>query len=78
MSGTDVLYLNTPGMDIVVLSTTEAVFDLLDQRSAIYSDKVKHFHANTSPSIIHPFFISQVSPWSSCRFLKKVALYKSC
>ena len=41
MSGTDVLYFNVPGMDIVVLSTSEAVIDLLERRSAIYSDKVR-------------------------------------
>ena len=38
---TDVLRLKLPGMEIVVLSTTQAISDLLDRRSAIYSDKVR-------------------------------------
>ena len=41
VTGTDVLHLKLPGMDMVVLSTSEAISDLLDQRSAIYSDKVR-------------------------------------
>ncbi|KAF9783495.1 cytochrome P450 [Thelephora terrestris] len=36
---TDVLHLKLPGTEMVVLSTSEAISDLLDQRSAIYSDK---------------------------------------
>ena len=39
--GTDVLRLELPSMEMVVLSTSEAISDLLDQRSAIYSDKVR-------------------------------------
>ena len=38
---TDVLRLKLPGMEIVVLSSTQAISDLLDRRSAIYSDKVR-------------------------------------
>ena len=38
---TDVLRIKLPGMEIVVLSSTQAISDLLDQRSAIYSDKVR-------------------------------------
>lgn len=37
--GTDVLHLKLPGMEMVILSTSEAISDLLDKRSAIYSDK---------------------------------------
>jgi len=38
---TGVLHLKLPGTEMVVLSTSEAVSDLLDQRSVIYSDKVR-------------------------------------
>ena len=38
---TDVLRIKLPGMEIVVLNSTQAISDLLDQRSAIYSDKVR-------------------------------------
>jgi len=34
------MYLDVLGTDIVVLNTSEAIADLLDKRSAIYSDKV--------------------------------------
>ena len=34
------MYLNGFGMNIVVLNSSEAIADLLDKRSAIYSDKV--------------------------------------
>ena len=40
---------------MVVLSTREAVFDLLDQRSAIYSDKVRappSIYVGSQPLII--------------------------
>ena len=39
--GTDILHLRLPGMEMMVLNTSEAISDLLDQRSAIYSDKVR-------------------------------------
>ena len=37
---TEVMYLNMFGTNIVVLNSSEAIADLLDKRSAIYSDKV--------------------------------------
>jgi len=38
---TDVLYLNVLGADQIVLNSNEAISDLLDKRSAIYSDRVR-------------------------------------
>ena len=43
IAGTDVLRLKIPGIEMVVLNTSETISDLLDQRSAIYSDKVRAF-----------------------------------
>lgn len=37
---TDVLYLRVMGNDMVVLSSHEAISDLLEKRSSIYSDRV--------------------------------------
>jgi hypothetical protein len=37
---TDIMYLNVLGTDMVVLNSSESIADLLDKRSAIYSDKV--------------------------------------
>ncbi|KAF9645995.1 cytochrome P450 [Thelephora ganbajun] len=37
--GTDVLRLNLLGMNIIVLSSEEAISNLVDQKSAIYSDR---------------------------------------
>jgi len=34
------MYLNVLGTDLVVLNSSEVIADLLDKRSAIYSDKV--------------------------------------
>ena len=34
------MYLNMFGTDFVVLNSSEVIADLLDKRSAIYSDKV--------------------------------------
>lgn len=34
------MYLNMFGTDVMVLNSTESIADLLDKRSAIYSDKV--------------------------------------
>jgi len=39
----DVLYLNLLGADHVVLNSSEAISDLLDKRSAIYSGRVRSF-----------------------------------
>ena len=35
----DIIYFKATGRDIVVLSTPKAVYDLLDKRSAIYSER---------------------------------------
>jgi len=37
----DVVYLNMFGADYVILNSSEAISDLLDKRSSIYSDKVR-------------------------------------
>src|SRR5579872_4076871 len=39
---TDVMYLKMLGRDMVVLSSSEAIEDLLEKRSAIYSDRVEY------------------------------------
>ena len=56
ISDTEVLYLNAPGVDMVVLSTSDAVSDLLDQRSAIYSDKVRSHSHSISTMVAYPFY----------------------
>ena len=38
--GTDVLYLRLLGQDMVVLSSNEAITDLVEKRSSIYPDRV--------------------------------------
>jgi hypothetical protein len=38
---TDVVYLNFLGTDNIIINTNEAISDLLDKRSAIYSDRVR-------------------------------------
>jgi hypothetical protein len=42
-SESDVLYLNVLGADQIILNSNEAVSDLLDKRSTIYSDRVRAF-----------------------------------
>ncbi|KAJ7242999.1 cytochrome P450, partial [Mycena rebaudengoi] len=37
--GSDIIHLSVAGKSIIILSSVDAVFDLLDQRSAIYSDR---------------------------------------
>ena len=39
-TGTDIVYLNMCGNDMIVLSSSEIIEDLSDKKSAIYSDKV--------------------------------------
>ena len=39
---TDVLYVKLFSADYVVLNSSEAISDLLDKRSAIYSDRVRY------------------------------------
>ena len=38
------MYLNMLGTDMVVLNSSDTIADLLDKRSAIYSDKVTILH----------------------------------
>jgi hypothetical protein len=38
--GTDFLYLQLMGKDTIVLSSNEAISDLIDKRSSIYADRV--------------------------------------
>jgi len=40
------MYLNVLGTDLVVLNSSEAIADLLDKRSAIYSDKVTSIYVS--------------------------------
>jgi len=39
----DVIYLNLWGTDHIMLNSTEAISDLLDKRSSIYSGRVRGF-----------------------------------
>jgi hypothetical protein len=39
----DVLRLNVLGAEHIILNSSEAISDLLDNRSAIYSDRVRPF-----------------------------------
>ena len=39
----DVVYLNFFGVDNIILNSNEAITDLLDKRSAIYSNRVRVF-----------------------------------
>ena len=41
-AGSDVLYLNFLGADHVVLNSNEAILDLSEKRSGIYSGRVSH------------------------------------
>lgn len=41
---TDIVYFNMFGADMIVLNSSETIADLLDKRSAIYSDKVTAGH----------------------------------
>ncbi|KAJ7252524.1 hypothetical protein C8J57DRAFT_1077401, partial [Mycena rebaudengoi] len=38
-SNSDIIHLSVPGASIIVLSSVDATIDLLEQRSAIYSDR---------------------------------------
>ena len=65
-------------MDMVVLTTSEAMSDLLDQRSAIYSDKVRVLgtHISYDPVIDH-IFTSHLPRWLNCESLRQTAFYRS-
>jgi hypothetical protein len=41
LSGSDVIYLNILGQGIIILDSPEAIMDLLERRSSIYSDRPK-------------------------------------
>ena len=45
-SDSDVLYLNILGADQIILNSNEAISDLLDKRSTIYSDRVRALGTN--------------------------------
>lgn len=47
---------------MVVLSSPEAISDLLDQRSAIYSDKVRFRHSDSSPLVVYPLLYKPSTP----------------
>ena len=56
--GTDLVYLNLFGKDMIILNSSQAISDLLDKRSKIYSDKVcvlsyssKRIHNHVSLSL---------------------------
>ncbi|KAJ7251374.1 cytochrome P450 [Mycena rebaudengoi] len=44
--GSDIIHLSVAGKSIIILSSVDAVFDLLDQRSAIYSDRPRSVMLN--------------------------------
>ncbi|KAJ7278952.1 cytochrome P450 [Mycena rebaudengoi] len=44
--GSDIIHLSVAGKSIIILSSVEAVFELLDQRSAIYSDRPRGIMVN--------------------------------
>ncbi|KAJ7251337.1 cytochrome P450 [Mycena rebaudengoi] len=44
--GSDIIHLSVAGKSIIVLSSVDVVFDLLDQRSAIYSDRPRSIMIN--------------------------------
>ena len=44
----DVLYLNLLGVDLIVLNSEEAISDLSDKRSAIYSGRVRRLFIHHS------------------------------
>ncbi|KAJ7251444.1 cytochrome P450 [Mycena rebaudengoi] len=44
--GSDIIHLSVAGKSIIILSSVDVVFDLLDQRSAIYSDRPRSIMMN--------------------------------
>ncbi|KAJ7204583.1 cytochrome P450 [Mycena rebaudengoi] len=44
--GSDIIHLSVAGKSIIILSSVDVVFDLLDQRSAIYSDRPRSIMIN--------------------------------
>ena len=50
---TDVLYVKLFSTEFVVLNSSEAICDLLEKRSTIYSDRVSHLTKPPSRSLSH-------------------------
>ena len=48
---TDVFYLKLFSKEFVVLNSSEAISDLLEKRSAIYSDRVSRLSNPLAPSL---------------------------
>jgi len=51
--GSDIVHCETPGTSIVILNSFQAVNDLLDKRSAIYSDRYNYAFLRLAPT--HPY-----------------------
>ncbi|KAJ7252570.1 cytochrome P450 [Mycena rebaudengoi] len=49
--GSDIIHLSVAGKSIIILSSVDVIFDLLDQRSTIYSDRRV---ANRPPDVSRP------------------------
>ena len=47
----DVLYLNLLGVDHIILNSRDAISDLLDKRSVIYSGRVRGFRIHHSSAL---------------------------
>ena len=60
---------------MVVLNTSETVSDLLDQRSAIYSDKVK-FSAPRALDFSQPLIISSPATPSNARIVSLLVRWR--
>jgi len=56
--GTDILYLRAVGIDFIILNSLEAVTDLLDKRSSIYSSR-----------LVHPWFLECSTRYVLCLIL---------
>lgn len=52
LQDTDVLYLKLASTDLIVLNSTEAITDLSEKRSNIYSDRVSPLSCKTCPLIL--------------------------
>ncbi|KAJ7251368.1 cytochrome P450 [Mycena rebaudengoi] len=50
--GSDIIHLSVAGKSIIILSSVDVVFDLLDQRSAIYSDRRVANRVNASHDLL--------------------------
>ena len=65
-------------MEMVILSTSEAISDLLDQRSSIYSDKVRvpqPTHLKWDP-VADRAFTSHLPQWLNCKPLRQIAFHR--